>query len=308
LGLCVRVRDNGMRAGCSANGERGYAMVVLLVSLSIMTVMMSVAMPVWKQMVQREKEAELVFRGEQYARAIGLFQRKNGPGTLPPSIDVLVEQRYLRKKYKDPITNDDFAPILMSASTGAGQSSSRQETDGFQTGRGAPQAGAGRATGAGTGAGRATGAGTGAGATAGAGFGSQTSAQQQGRGGQLGIGTGTAFGGVSGVTSKSKDRSIRIYKGRNRYNEWQFVYTAPQIAGGGGPNAPNAPGTGGQRGRGQGPANPQGGVPMPPGFRGAPGDGRGGGGQTTPDGPMNTFPPFGPNVPNAPRGGGPPGR
>jgi type II secretory pathway pseudopilin PulG len=289
------VRDHGIGAGCSANGERGYAMVVLLVSLSIMTVMMSVAMPVWKQMVQREKEAELVFRGEQYARAIGLFQRKNGPGTLPPSIDVLVEQRYLRKKYKDPITDDDFAPILMSASTGTGQRSSGQETSGLQAGRGAPQAGAGRATGAGTGAGRATGAGVGSG---------QTSAQQQGRAGQLG--TGTAFGGVSGVTSKSKDRSIRIYKGRNRYNEWQFVYTAPQIPGGGVPNAPNAPGTGGQRGRGsQSPTNPQGGVPMPPGFRGAPGDGRGGGGaRTVPDG----SPPFGPNVPNAPRGGGPPGR
>jgi type II secretory pathway pseudopilin PulG len=297
------VRDHGIGAGCSANGERGYAMVVLLVSLSIMTVMMSVAMPVWKQMVQREKEAELVFRGEQYARAIGLFQRKNGPGTLPPSIDVLVEQRYLRKKYKDPITNDDFAPILMSASTGTGQPSSRQEAGGVQTGRGASQAGAGRATGAGTGAGPTAGAGVGSG---------QASAQQQGRGGQpgtgtaFGLGTGTAFGGVSGVTSKSKDRSIRIYKGRNRYNEWQFVYTAPQIAGGGAPNAPNAPATGGQRGRGnQGPANPQGGVPTPPGFRGGPGDGRGGGGvRPVPDG----FPPFGPNVPNAPRGGGPPGR
>ncbi len=294
----MRVRDHGIGAGCSANGERGYAMVVLLISVSIMTVMMSAAMPVWKQTAQREKEAELVFRGEQYARAIGLFQRKNGPGTLPPSIDVLVQQRYLRKKYKDPITNDDFAPLLMSASTGAGQSS-RQETDErSQGGRGAPQAGSGRAAGAGTGAGRSAGAGGGS---------SQTSApQQQGRAGQ--IGTGTAFGGVSGVSSKSKEQSIRLYKGRNRYNEWQFVYTAPQVAGGG-PNAPTAPGAGGQRGRGnQGPANPQGGVPTPSGFRGAPGDGRGGGGQTTPDGRMNTFPPFVPTAPNGPRGGGPPGR
>src|SRR6185295_19638270 len=97
--------------------QRGYAMVVLIVGLSVMAVMMTAAMPVWKQITQREKEAELVFRGEQYARAIGLFQRKNGPGTLPPSFDVLVEQRFLRKKFKDPITGDDFAPVALAPGT-----------------------------------------------------------------------------------------------------------------------------------------------------------------------------------------------
>ena len=95
--------------------QRGYAMVVLIVGLSIMAVLMTAAMPVWKQIAQREKEAELVFRGEQYARAIGLFQRKNGPGTLPPSFDVLVEQRFLRKKFKDPITDDEFVPVALTA-------------------------------------------------------------------------------------------------------------------------------------------------------------------------------------------------
>ena len=82
-------------------------MVALLVAMSVMAIMMSAALPAWHTMAQREKEAELVFRGEQYARAIGLWQQKfaNQPA---PSIDVLVEQRLLRKKYKDPITNDDF--------------------------------------------------------------------------------------------------------------------------------------------------------------------------------------------------------
>ena len=52
--------------------ERGYAMAVLLVGLSVAAILMSAAMPAWRQMMRREKEAELVFRGEQYARAIGL--------------------------------------------------------------------------------------------------------------------------------------------------------------------------------------------------------------------------------------------
>ena len=83
-------------------------MAALLVAMSIMAVMMTVAMPVWKHTGQREKEEELVFRGLQYVHAIGMFQRKFA-NAYPPNIDVLVDQRFLRKKYKDPITNDDFS-------------------------------------------------------------------------------------------------------------------------------------------------------------------------------------------------------
>ena len=85
-------------------------MAALLVAMSILAIMMTVVMPVWKQTAQREKEEELVFRGKQYVHAIGLFQRKFA-NAYPPNIDVLVDQRFLRKKFKDPITNDDFAII-----------------------------------------------------------------------------------------------------------------------------------------------------------------------------------------------------
>jgi len=71
---------------------------------------MSVALPVWHTMAQREKEEELIFRGEQYARAIALFQRRF-PGAVPPTLQVLLDAHLLRKKYKDPMTNDDFQLI-----------------------------------------------------------------------------------------------------------------------------------------------------------------------------------------------------
>src|SRR5438477_11480401 len=74
--------------------ENGYAMAVLLVAISVMAVMLTVAMPVWKQMAQREKEAELIFRGQQYAGAIGLFEQKYA-NTPPPTLDVLVQVRFL---------------------------------------------------------------------------------------------------------------------------------------------------------------------------------------------------------------------
>src|SRR3954471_24354455 len=90
--------------------ENGYAMAVLLVAMSVMAVMMTVAMPVWRQMAQREKEEELIFRGQQYVRAIGRFERKYA-NTPPPTLDVLTQEHFLRRKYKDPITNQDFVPI-----------------------------------------------------------------------------------------------------------------------------------------------------------------------------------------------------
>src|SRR5215207_1193740 len=129
-----------MSSSGRAGIDSGYAMVVLIVGLSVMAVLMSAAMPVWKQIAKREKEAELVFRGEQYARAIGLFQRKNGPGTLPPSFDLLVEQRFLRKKFKDPITDDDFVPVALAAGSATpGQTVPPPGSPpGAPSGRGAP--------------------------------------------------------------------------------------------------------------------------------------------------------------------------
>ena len=107
-----RMELGGQPLACAHGrpNNRGYAMAALLVGMSVMAVLMGALLPVWTQMATREKEEELIFRGKQYARAIGLFQRKFA-NTPPPSIDVLVEQRFLRKKYKDPITKDDFQPI-----------------------------------------------------------------------------------------------------------------------------------------------------------------------------------------------------
>src|SRR4029077_11449458 len=131
-------------------GQQGYAMAALLVGLGIMAVMMTVVMPVWKQTARRENEAELVFRGEQYARAIELYGRKL-PGALPPNLDVLVDQKFLRKKYKDPITGGDF-DLVRPAAPPAPQRGAPQPGGFAPDGRGqgqatAPNAGRGAAPG-----------------------------------------------------------------------------------------------------------------------------------------------------------------
>ena len=198
--------------------EKGYLMVALLVAMSVMGIMMGAALPAWHTLALREKEAELVFRGEQYARAIGLFQRRFA-NAQPPSIDFLVEQRYLRKKYKDPITNDDFEVLTAGAAAGASgqvQSQLQQELSRLQ------QA-AGRARGA-------------------------AGASPPGLGvGQAGRG-GAAIGGVVGVTSKSPLKSLRLYNGRDTYNQWVFMPVAQGRVGAAGPGAGR--GADGRGGRG----------------------------------------------------------
>ena len=115
-------------------------MATLLVAMAVMAILMTAAMPVWKHIAQREKEEELVFRGEQYAHAIGMFQRRTA-NAYPPNLDVLVQQKFLRKKYKDPVTNDDFVPLAHSQQQGRGNQPGQGA--GAQPGRGqAPGQGA----------------------------------------------------------------------------------------------------------------------------------------------------------------------
>jgi type II secretory pathway pseudopilin PulG len=95
------------------SSEGGFAMAGLLVALALLSLALTVAMPTWKTMIQREKEEELIWRGQQYDRAIQLYRKKNAaPGA--PSVDKLVEGRFLRKKYRDPITNGEFELVGVS--------------------------------------------------------------------------------------------------------------------------------------------------------------------------------------------------
>jgi hypothetical protein len=57
---------------------------------------------------QRQKELMLVDRGEQYKRAIQLFVKKNSryPGDIK-ELESFNNQRYLRHRYKDPITGKE---------------------------------------------------------------------------------------------------------------------------------------------------------------------------------------------------------
>lgn len=83
----------------------GYTLLILMVGISLLLLGMAIAFPALATQARREKEAELLFRGGQYVEAVRLFIRNN-PGNFPESIEDLVESRYLRKAYPDPMTKD----------------------------------------------------------------------------------------------------------------------------------------------------------------------------------------------------------
>ena len=108
----------------------GFAMAALLVAISVMAIMMSVAMPVWNTWIRREREAELIFRAEQYAQAIDRHSRQTG--AFPTSFTALRDGKFIRKLYKDPITGEDFLPVYLGQAAARTAGAPAQNT--FQTG------------------------------------------------------------------------------------------------------------------------------------------------------------------------------
>src|SRR3982074_3169506 len=77
-----------------SNGEGGYALVALLVVMSLLALFAMSAASNVKQQAQREREKEAIFRGEQVADAIRLYYRSRGgqgANSLPTNMDQLLE-------------------------------------------------------------------------------------------------------------------------------------------------------------------------------------------------------------------------
>ena len=85
--------------------ERGFALVIVLAGIAVMMILMGAGASSWRYVMQDDREQELFFRGNQVARGIEAYQKKNG-NTFPVSLDVLVKGKFLRKPYKDPMTKD----------------------------------------------------------------------------------------------------------------------------------------------------------------------------------------------------------
>jgi type II secretory pathway pseudopilin PulG len=97
-------------------------MVVLMVAVTLLAVATAAALPMWSQAMKREKEAELIFRGWQYAEAIRVFQQRHG--RLPTRLEELLEvkPRSIRQLWEDPMTESGkWAPVFQGGVSIPGQ-------------------------------------------------------------------------------------------------------------------------------------------------------------------------------------------
>ncbi len=98
---------------------RGFTYTALLAAIVIIGISLGSAAKYWQNISLRDKEEDLLFRGNQYYRAIERYYLAI-PGRMqyPQRMDELLKdgrtpqgKRYLRQKYKDPVTGEDFVEI-----------------------------------------------------------------------------------------------------------------------------------------------------------------------------------------------------
>ena len=233
--------------------EDGFILLAVLILLALFVIAMAVAMPKIAADIQRDRDVETMRRGKQYARAIQLYYRKFH--AYPPNVDALIKTndiRFLRKKYIDPTTGkDEWKPILFGqnktpqamgffgqplaaaslagigpagGNTGLGGANPAADGGSFNSAPTSPTDSGTSTTGStdangnptpGTGAGSGTTA-TGSGSS-GSAFGSSTNP----------TGSGQTFGGggIIGFSPQSPKQSLFVFKKKNHYNEWEFLYS-----------------------------------------------------------------------------------
>jgi type II secretory pathway pseudopilin PulG len=204
--------------------EDGYILVVVIFMLAILVLGMAIAAAKVARAIQRDREVETMHRGKQYIRAIRLYYRRFG--AYPTSVEALVNTnqiRFLRKRYTDPITGkDDWKPILF----GQNKTPMAMGFFGQPLGlAGAGLAGAIPAGGSSSPGSESTGTQADTSSTAGAAGGAGSPGDSSSSSGtNL---SGQTFGGgpIIGFSPASPKQSIFVYKTKNHYNEWEFLYS-----------------------------------------------------------------------------------
>jgi hypothetical protein len=100
-----------------ARRDAGFSLAALIFFLTAVSVTITfTAVPSYVMEAKREREKELIFRGEEYTRAIQKYQRTLN--LLPNSADDLLASngtRFLRKAYADPVSGEPWRMIILNS-------------------------------------------------------------------------------------------------------------------------------------------------------------------------------------------------
>lgn len=104
---------SGKRSG--AGGQGGYTYLLVLFLVATLGFGAAQTGIVWHQAAEREREAELLYRAADIARALGSYRSKSPVGSpvMPQTLDDLVQDkrfpmpvRHLRRVWRDPFTGE----------------------------------------------------------------------------------------------------------------------------------------------------------------------------------------------------------
>lgn len=103
--------------------QQGAVLLMLLVSVTLLGLLAGIAGTSWQTIVQRGKEADLLWKGNQIRLAIGSYynmsqDQGNTPKSFPSELAHLVKdprsletKHHLRKLFPDPMTGRDWVLI-----------------------------------------------------------------------------------------------------------------------------------------------------------------------------------------------------
>lgn len=106
--------------------QTGFAYLAVLLAVTILGIALVAAEVVWRESNRREKEAELLFVGEQFRKAIQQYYESSpGRKAYPTSLESLLldprypgTRRYLRRLYPDPISGHPNWGLIMAPEGG----------------------------------------------------------------------------------------------------------------------------------------------------------------------------------------------
>jgi type II secretory pathway pseudopilin PulG len=108
------------RLTAAGNSQRGFTYLAVLITVATMGGALAAAGQLSSHAAQREKEAELLFIGEQYRQAIASYYERSPGGAkrYPQRLEDMLEdkrmpvvRRHLRKLYADPVTGQPMATM-----------------------------------------------------------------------------------------------------------------------------------------------------------------------------------------------------
>ena len=110
----MKNRNNRGERKRGESREQGYVLLSLLLIVALLTIAAASAVSSLAFNIRRDREEEMIHRGVEYSRAIRRYTKKTGH--YPLTLDALENTdglRFLRKRYKDPITGKDFKLLHM---------------------------------------------------------------------------------------------------------------------------------------------------------------------------------------------------